>query len=386
MSANQAPPPALLVEHPGGSYPLWLGAGLLDRVGSAVATLQSQGHRLGGRALIVSDDNVEPLYAARLAHSLESAGLAASTYVMRAGESNKHLTSVGHIYEACVRTRLDRRSLLLALGGGVVGDVAGFAAATYLRGLPFLQVPTTLLSMTDSSIGGKVGVDLPQGKNLVGVFKQPIGVVIDVDCLRTLPAQELRCGAAEIVKAALLTGGASMTELHGLAEAVATSGWHSEAVQPRLLGCLQSALHCKRRIVVADPFEDGERALLNLGHTFGHALEAWSQFRLPHGEAVALGLLCAARLSQARGLCSQGLVTEIARLLAGLGLPVRLPSIATFAAAQEVLACMQHDKKRRDDRLRFILLAQPGQAHIVADIDEAEVLQVLIQLAGPVPR
>lgn len=386
MSASAAPSPLLVVEYPGGSYPLWLGSGVLDLVGAAIASLGPQAVRPGCRVLMVSDDNVEPLYAARLTRSLNDAGFAASTFVMRAGESNKHLTSVGHIYDACVRTRLDRESLLVALGGGVVGDVAGFAAATYLRGLSFVQVPTTLLAMTDSSIGGKVGVDLPQGKNLVGAFKQPLGVVMDVDCLQTLPVSELRSGSAEIVKAALLSGGDSLTDLQQLADMVARSGWHSEAVRPNLLRCLTHALGCKRRIVVADPFEAGERALLNLGHTFGHALEAWSRYTLPHGEAVALGLLCAARLSQARGLCQPGLLTLLIGLLLRLGLPARLPQLATLAAAQEVFACMQHDKKRSVDRLRFILLSEPGQAQIVHDVSEAEVLQVLTQLATPLPR
>ncbi|HNN90665.1 MAG TPA: 3-dehydroquinate synthase [Pseudomonadota bacterium] len=386
MSPSPIGTASLQIAYPGGSYPVWLGSGLLDQVGAVVATLRAGGHKLGSRVLVVSDDHVEPLYAPRLTASLSAAGLSVSTFVMPAGEGNKRLTSVGHIYDACVRTRLDRESLLVALGGGVVGDVVGFAAATYLRGLPLLQVPTTLLSMTDSSIGGKVGVDLPQGKNLVGAFKQPVGVVIDVGCLATLPVAELRAGVAEIVKAALLTGGESLTTLHALADAVAARGWASDAVQSLLQEALSQALECKRRIVAADPFEDGERALLNLGHTFGHALEAWTQYSLRHGEAVALGLLCAARLSAARGLCSPSLVAQVVSLLQRLGLPTRLPSIATLAAAQEVMASMQHDKKRSADRLRFILLPQPGQATIVSDVSESEVLNVLVQLSTPVSR
>lgn len=362
----------LTVDFPGGTYPVLLGSGLLDQVGPL---LRDADPALGDRALVVTDSNVEPLYAARVVHSLLAGGLHASTFVLPAGENSKRLANVANLYDACVRSKLDRRSPILALGGGVVGDVAGLVAATFLRGLPFLQVPTTLLAMVDSSIGGKVGVDLPQGKNLVGAFKQPIAVVMDTSCLASLPERELRGGCAEIIKAALLRGDAALEELQGLADAVVESGWHSTETMTRLLSAVNEALLCKRSIVVADPFEQGPRALLNLGHTFGHAIESWSRYEISHGEAVSMGLLCALRLSLARGLCRPALVSQVASLLTRLRLPTRLPRAA--AAAQEILAAMQQDKKRSADTLRFILVRGPGDVFVDSGVSEAEVVATL---------
>jgi 3-dehydroquinate synthase len=370
----------LTVEYPGGSYPVRVGQHLLDSLGSTLRELRAD---LSDRVLIVTDENVEPLYAARATNSLGAAGFSVSTSVLPAGEASKRLPHVEDLYEACVRSRLDRRSAILALGGGVVGDIAGLAAATFLRGLPFVQVPTTLLAMVDSSIGGKVGVDLPQGKNLVGAFKQPLAVHIDIGCLSSLPDRELRSGCAEIVKAALLRGEDSLRGVAHLVDAVALHGWHAPQTTPILLRALCDALICKRDIVAQDPFEQGLRALLNLGHTFAHAIEAWSHYAIPHGEAVALGLLCALRLSQARGLCEQALVMQIASLLARLGLPVRLARAA--ACAHEILACMQHDKKRGADGLRFILLRRPGSALIAGSVPASEVLATLKQLEQDPP-
>lgn len=365
----------LQIEYPGGAYPVLLGSRLLDHVG---ALLRQGREALGSRALVVTDDHVEPLYAARVVDSLGAAGFVASTFVLPAGETSKRLGNLSNLYDACVRSRLDRRSLVVALGGGVVGDVAGLAAATFLRGLPFVQLPTSLLAMVDSSIGGKVGVDLPQGKNLVGAFKQPVAVVIDTACLASLPERELRCGSAEMVKAALLRGESSLNDLQALADSIVEHGWHGAATLPRLLHSLHDALLCKRDIVAADPFEQGPRALLNLGHTFAHAIEAWSHYEIPHGEAVSLGLLCALRLSQARGLCEPSWVAQTEALLSRLRLPVRLPGAA--AGAQEILAGMQHDKKRSADTLRFILLRRPGDAVIDGTIGESEVSSVIAQL------
>lgn len=372
--------PTISVEYPGGSYPVMLGAGLLDKLGPLLRALPCE---LGDRALVVTDDQVEPLYAARVLRSLTDGAFSGSTFVLPAGEGSKRLISVSNLYDACVRCRLDRRSLILALGGGVVGDIAGLAAATFLRGLPFVQVPTTLLAMVDSSIGGKVGVDLPQGKNLVGAFKQPLAVVIDPLSLASLPDRPLRAGCAEIVKAALLRSETVLRAVQDLADCVQAHGWHSPKTAPLLLRSLHDALLLKRDIVVADPFEAGARALLNLGHTFGHAIESWSRFETPHGEAVSLGLICALRLSAARGLCSAALTAHVEALLDRLGLPVGLPGAAL--AAPEILAHMQHDKKRRSDTLRFILLRRPGDAFIEDNVAEAEVLAVLATLDSRSP-
>lgn len=375
MSSQPEAIEPLAVEYPGGSYSVLVGSGLLERLGPLVRAL---GTAIADRFLLVTDENVEPLYADPVLRSLQSAGYRASVFVLPAGEGSKQLSQLSDVYQACVQRGLDRRSAILALGGGVVGDVAGFAAATFLRGLPFVQIPTTLLAMVDSSIGGKVGVDLPQGKNLVGAFKQPLAVFVDTACLSSLPARQLRAGAAEIAKAALLSGDACLVDVERLAHSVETHGWISTETSPLLLRAVRAALLCKRDIVVADPFEQGPRALLNLGHTFAHAVEVWSRYEIPHGEAVALGILCALRLSHARGLCEPALVTRIHALLDRLRLPVKLARAGL--CAHEILACMQTDKKRKGTALRFILLRQPGAAFIEDSVGEAEVLAVLREL------
>ncbi len=372
MSSRPEPHETLAVEYPGGSYSVLVGSGFLQRLGALV---RSHGAAIADRLLLVSDENVAPLYADLVLRSLQSAGFDASLFVLPAGEGSKQLCQLGDVYQACVQRGLDRQSAILALGGGVVGDVAGFAAATFLRGLPLVQIPTTLLAMVDSSIGGKVGVDLPQGKNLVGAFKQPLSVFVDMACLSSLPPRQLRAGAAEIVKAALLSGDDDLADVERLAHSVGEHGWISDETSPLLLRTVRAALLCKRDIVVADPFEHGPRALLNLGHTFAHAIEVWSRYEIPHGEAVALGILCALRLSHARGLCQPSLVTRIHGLLDRLRLPVKLPRASL--CAHEILACMQTDKKRKGTTLRFILLRQPGAAFIEDSVGEAEVLAVI---------
>jgi 3-dehydroquinate synthase len=354
-------------------YDIVSGAGVLDHVGEALVGR-------GGSApfAIVSDDMVGPLYAERVRQSLQRAGINAFVHCMPAGESHKTLHTVEELYRAFSANGLERNGMVIAVGGGVVGDVAGFAAATYLRGVPFVQVPTTLLAMADSSIGGKVGVDTPFGKNLVGAFKQPALVLIDTSTLRSLPPVELRCGYAEIVKAALIAGGEAY-------ERIRAGRWQTNDGQPAfattdgdLLTVLRDAIELKRRVVEEDPFEQGRRALLNLGHTFGHGLEAWSQFRIRHGEGVALGMLCAVRLSHALGLCDAALADEVIRLLADAGLPVSLPRVDTDA----IWPLMQSDKKKRGGKLRFVLLRAPGECFLTAEVTENQARQALQSLAA----
>ncbi len=342
----------------GADYPIWLGAGLL----SAVPDLLAQAG-LDGRVAVVSDDCVASHWLAPLQEAFAVAGRSVATIVVPAGEVHKHLTTVSRIYEGLVQAGLDRHGVVVALGGGVVGDMAGFAAATFLRGVAFVPVPTTLLAMVDASVGGKVGVDLPQGKNLVGAFKQPRLVVIDPDCLRTLPATEFRHGLAEVVKHCLIGDPTLFVQLEG-------------AGPESLESLLARALRVKIAIVERDPYEQGERAHLNLGHTFAHAFELVSGYTLPHGQAVAVGLVAAATLAARRGLCDPDLPLRLRRLLDRLGLPTRLRGLAPEA----VVAAMATDKKRRAGRLRFVLPRALGQVAVYDDVTEAEVLAVLAEV------
>lgn len=354
----------------GARYDVVIGEGLLDGLGFMLA-----GRGWSPPFALVTDAVVGEHLAGRAQRALARAGLEAFVHVMPASEAGKTLASVEAMYRAFSAHGMERGSAVIALGGGVVGDTAGFAAATFLRGVPFVQVPTTLLAMADASIGGKVGVDTEFGKNLVGAFKQPELVVADVGALRTLPVRELRSGLAEVIKAGLLSGGERYDRLRRFILQGAASGLTMAEV-------LADAVHLKRMIVEADPFERDRRALLNLGHTFGHGIEAWSDFRLRHGEAVALGLVCAARLSQAMGLCADALVEEVIGLLRAAGLPVSLGEVADLLEGhvfdeERIWRYMMSDKKKRAGKLRFVLLRAPGDALVCDQVDEHLARQAL---------
>jgi 3-dehydroquinate synthase len=407
----------LVVAHPRGRYDLVLGTGLLDYVGPALA---GRGYR--GPLALISDTHVGPLYAARVEASLAAAGLRCLVELIPAGEAHKNLQTLERLYAALAAGGVERGGAVLALGGGVVGDLAGLLAATYLRGIGFVQLPTSLLAMADSSIGGKVGIDLPAGKNLVGAFKHPDLVVMDLGCLATLPPAELRAGLGEVVKAALIAGGDAYARLQGLAAqtpaappetAIGTTQPPLEAppaLPPlaALLAPLRDALQLKRTLVEEDPEEHGRRIFLNLGHTFAHGLEAWSAYRLRHGDAVSLGLVCAAELSARLGLCPAELPGELGRLLYRLGLPTTLPAAldsqgqksaaspaATAAttddkarldaeAVQTIWAFMQRDKKRHARRIRFVLIRAPGEI-LTCDFVEDGLAQAALRALLPHP-
>jgi 3-dehydroquinate synthase len=269
---------------------------------------------------------------------------------------------VRSIYDQLIDAQLDRRSILFALGGGVVGDVAGFAAATFLRGVPFVQLPTTLLAMVDASIGGKAAVDHPRGKNLIGAFKQPRAVIVDTATLATLPAHEFGSGMAEVVKHAIIGDAELFEELESGSWKLEVGSW------------IARAMRVKVEIVVRDPFERGERAKLNLGHTFAHAFEKLSDYGLRHGDAVAIGLMCAARLAARRGMCDVLLPPRIKNLLQAIGLPTRVPR---EMSAEATLEAMATDKKRVDARLRFILPRALGDVAIVDDVARGEILEIV---------
>lgn len=350
-------PIRLPVSSPGGQYDVIVGRNLLGRV-RELANIDRQ-------IAVITDSHVGPLYAANL-------GRDTAVITIPAGEKSKTLTSVREIYDQLLLHGLDRYGVIVGLGGGVVGDIAGFVAATYMRGVDFIQCPTTVLAMVDASVGGKTGVDLSQGKNLVGAFKQPIAVVADIATLRTLPTEEFRCGLAEIIKHGLIAD----PELFKSLATARLNGDHR--LNSDLQSLLVSAIDVKREIVQGDPFEQGRRAVLNLGHTFGHALEQVSGYTIRHGEGVAMGLVAAANLSARLGYCSPVLQNQIEKLLRHFNLPIRMPP---HLSAATLYQAMGSDKKKAQGRLRFVLLRGVGDVFIAADVPETAVLATLKDLS-----
>lgn len=310
---------------------------------------------------IVSDENTAPLHAPRLLNALRQAGFTPSLFTLPAGESFKTLASVERLWQAFLQAGLDRHSLVFALGGGVVGDLTGFAAATFMRGMRWAALPSTLLAMVDASLGGKTGFDLPQGKNLIGAFHPPALTLTDPSLLETLPTAEFTSGMAEVVKHGILADPA-------LFEAAARG---AQWVRANLRRWLPAAIAVKIKFIESDPYEHGERALLNLGHTLGHAVELVSGFRLRHGEAVAIGLTGEARLAQRLGLCAASLPQQIQAALQAQGLPTEIPA---SLAREDLVAAMRHDKKKRGSGLRFALPREIGRAELVEITDLETVL------------
>ncbi len=350
------------VQAPGHDYDILVGEGLLAEAGGLAAEAGIE----PGRCAIVTNPEVGVQHGARLAEGLREAGFEPAVVEMPEGERHKTLATVAMLYERFLQARLDRRSAVFALGGGVVGDVAGFAAATFLRGVPLVPVPTSLLAMVDASVGGKVGVDLAQGKNLVGAFKQPQLVIVDPEVLKTLPSEEFRSGLAEVVKAGMIGDPGLFAVLEGRAPA------------PGLGELIARAVRVKVAVVEEDPFEGGRRAVLNLGHTFGHALELLSGYRMRHGEAVGLGIALATRLAAATGTCEPGLVRRVEELLERLELPTRGEGFAP----EEVVAAMGTDKKRAGGRLRFVVPRAIGDVELRDDVPTEAVLAVLAEAVG----
>ncbi len=342
------------------SYPIRIGAGLLDDAAQWRDSLR------GRHALVVTDAHVAPLYLDRV-----RAGLASHTHdalVLPAGESSKTLANAERIFDALAALGANRDGTIVALGGGVIGDLAGFAAACWMRGIDFVQMPTTLLAMVDSSVGGKTGVNVDAGKNLVGAFHQPRVVVADTATLATLPPREYAAGLAEVVKYGAIGDESFFAWLQFNAEALLA---HDADV---LAEAIAFSCAYKAGVVARDERETGERALLNFGHTFGHALEAERGYgELLHGEAVAIGMVVAATLSARLGRAPAEDSDRLARLLSRLGLPTTLPP----ASAGALLARMRLDKKNLGGRIRLILWRGIGKAEIVPDVDEAAIRDVL---------
>ncbi len=356
----------LRVDLGGRSYPIHIGQGALAQLPQVLRELKAS-----GTVAIVTDENVGALYGERLAELAAEAGVNTATCTMPAGETHKRLARIeefcGHFLEA----NLDRRSVVLTLGGGVVGDVGGFAAACFMRGVRFAQVPTTIVAQVDSSVGGKTGVNHPSGKNIIGAFHQPSAVVIDLTVLETLPERELRAGLAEAIKHGLIADAELFDYMEQNAEAIL--GLDLDALEHPI----RRSCEIKAAVVAEDERENGLRAILNYGHTFGHAFEAVTAYgEFIHGEAVALGMHAAGLLAQALGLVDEDFVTRQRRCLRAYGLPVRWPGLPV----EETLHAMKHDKKVVSGTMKFILA--DGMGHVVqrTDVPEDLVLSVLEEL------
>ncbi len=350
------------VDHAAGSYPVYVGQGLLGMSGIWE-------RHLNGRVLVVSDETVAAHHLGRLRPVLETHGRYREL-ILPPGEENKNVAQWQRIIDELVLLGAQRDATVIALGGGVIGHMAGFAAASYMRGIEVVQMPTTLLAQVDASVGGKTGVNHADGKNLIGAFHQPTAVVSDLDTLATLGNRDYRAGLAEVVKYGAICDAHLFAWLEGNADAL------SSRLPDLLSECVYQSVRNKAEVVMADEREAGQRALLNFGHTFGHALETvtgYAQYR--HGEAVAIGMVLAARLSELLGMTETGTADRLQALLDRIGLPTRLPDDIKRSA---LLKRMRLDKKNRADQIRLILLESLGQA-VVRSCPADDILEVLNQ-------
>jgi 3-dehydroquinate synthase len=346
------------------SYDIEIGNGNLAAAGQFLADRVKATH-----VLLITDENVYQPHATRVAESLGKKNIEVDIIRIEPGEESKSLDVAAALWQGLLDLGADRKSVVVAVGGGVVGDLAGFVAATYARGLRFLQVPTSLLAQVDSSVGGKVGIDLPEAKNMVGSFWQPLGVLIDTDVLATLPDREFRNGLAEVVKYGVILDADLFAFLESNAAAVL-------AHKPDTLAhIIARCCRLKADVVEKDEYEEtGLRAILNFGHTFGHAFETLSGYgTLLHGEAIAIGMVCAARLAERLGRVNTAFTARLRSLLKTFGLPVETPKLES----EKILDAMMHDKKVVHGRLRFILPTCMGHVELVGDIAENDVSAAL---------
>ncbi len=351
------------------SYPIYIGERLLARAELLTRQLPQR------RAALVTDTVVAPLYLDAVANALNAAGISVVPIVIPAGEQHKDWQTLNAVFDALLASRCERKTTLIALGGGVIGDLTGFAAATYLRGVPFIQIPTTLLAQVDSSVGGKTAINHPRGKNMIGAFYQPLAVIADTTTLVTLPRREIGAGLAEIIKYGLIRDAAFYEWLENHIDALA--GGDATA----LSYAIRRSCENKAEVVAADEREEsGERALLNFGHTFGHAIEAGLGYgSWLHGEAVAAGMVIAARVSQHLGLITADDVARITTLLAR----ARLPVVAPDLGLARYLQLMGVDKKVESGRIRFILLRGIGSAFLTADVPQDAIAAALAASLPP---
>ena len=346
------------------SYDIEIGSGNLDRVTPCLTALGTISH-----AVIITDENVQEPHAIRVAESLTGESIEVDLLVAEPGEPTKSVDMAAGLWEGLLELGADRRTVVVAVGGGVVGDLAGFVAATYARGIRFFQVPTSLLAQVDSSVGGKVGINLPDAKNMVGAFKQPIGVLIDTETLKTLPEREYRAGLAEALKYGVILDAEFFDYLEANVAAILA---HDAYVLVHVIG---RCCRLKADVVENDEREEtGIRAVLNYGHTFAHPLETLPGYgQIVHGEAVAMGMLCASRLAERLGRVDARFTERQRKLLEAFGLPIELPDLDR----EEIMAAMMHDKKVEHGKLRFVLPSRMGHVELVGDVDPADVRAVL---------
>jgi 3-dehydroquinate synthase len=349
-------------------YDVRIEPGLIDRAGEFLRSLNVRSDKL----CVVTDSNVAAAHADRFRTSAKAAGFECVTHVVPAGEAHKTLADAGQIFDTFLAAGVERQTPVVAVGGGVIGDMAGFVAATMLRGVPFVQVPTTLLAMVDASVGGKTAVDHVSGKNLIGAFYQPIGVLIDPSSLRTLPPAELRNGLAECIKHDVIRDAAHFAELERSIERALSLD------EPYLSSLVAHNVAIKARIVEADPLERGERAHLNFGHTFGHAVELVSEFTVAHGEAVAVGMIAACRMAVMLGMSDDGDAARVSRLIERAGLPTRVSRLSI----DSLVEALSRDKKKVAGKVRFVLPTAIGSVVVRDDVPEQVVRDAFAAVVG----
>lgn len=346
------------------SYPIYIGAGIISRIGGLIEEMP-----LGEKVMVVSNRTVGVLYADILRDSLTEARKKVRLVLIEDGEQHKTLATAQYLYDQAFAAGLDRRCPIIALGGGVVGDLAGFVAATYLRGLPFIQVPTTVLAQVDSSVGGKVAVNHPQGKNIIGAFYQPACVLADVNLPRTLPQREWSSGLAEVIKYGVISDAGFFAWLEKNIDRLA------DAAPDRLSYVVEQSCRIKAGIVALDEKESGLRAVLNFGHTVGHAVETLSGYgRYTHGEAVSIGMVAAAKVAVTMELFSAAQLARLAGLLKKAGLPLDIPP---DLKPERLLEALYHDKKAVDGNLTFVLPTDIGRVMINNNVDPKLVIKSL---------
>lgn len=350
------------------SHEIYIGKDIVDRIGLVIAK-----KNWAGRLFIVTDSNVAEIHGQGFRKALEESGLKVEQLVIPAGEKSKTISTVMNLSGKLMERGADRHSGIIAFGGGVVGDTAGFLASIFMRGIPYVQVPTTLIAQVDSSIGGKTGIDLPCGKNLLGTFAQPKAIFINIGFLNTLPVEELNNGLAEIIKYGIIDDPFILGELEKQAEALRRG---DEGLLERIVA---KCCGIKKAIVEIDETDKGIRRILNFGHTIGHAVEAESGFTIPHGRAVVLGMLGAAKISERMGHLPEKDILRIEHLAARLELPCRIPEDID---ADKILARLQSDKKKEGDSVRFVLLKKLGMPFMNGSVPDNILRDVIRELQG----
>jgi 3-dehydroquinate synthase len=348
------------------SYEIRIGRDIIDRI----ALLIAKNHK-AERYVVITDDCVGSLYGKKFLASLADVGLNVNLIEFPAGEASKNISTVLDISEKLLQLGADSETLLLALGGGVVGDITGFIASVFMRSVPYIQIPTTLVAQVDSSIGGKTAVDLPQGKNLMGTFYQPCAVFTDLSFLETLPEKEFNNGLAEIIKYGIIDDEKMFHTVEDNIEAIKLKD------SKLLLNIIETCCRIKKSIVEIDEKDQGLRHILNFGHTLGHALETMSQYTITHGEGVALGMIAAARLSEKMGYLESNEAKRIEALIREAGLPCKIPE--TFFA-DNIIAALQMDKKKKGDIIRFVLLKKIGMPFIIGSIKPEMITAVIEEM------